>query len=303
MKAKDKMRNFISCFSISYLTIVNAACQLIALCVLLVSCNSHVDQNMVNYSTSVDSALIYYQQGWQEIMDYGDYAAAEVSYRKSLDHDSEFLVGKSVLARLTLDLDERIQLYESIQAGKHAITGDERLILDVYSALTKYTNLRDQKSPLTKRALKDALDMGEHNFRKIVHTYPEEIYLKCEYIEILHSQYGAAQSLDSLNKLVADHQQTNPFLLGYKAILTAEMKNYNEALEYALQLKEQMKNLEVAKPDAILADIYFKMKDYENAKLHADKAFQIDHRNLDASRLKEKIDVKLDSLNGSSVLE
>ena len=51
-----------------------------------------------------------------------------------------------------------------------------------------------------------------------------------------------------------------------------------------------MKNIEVAKPDAILADIYFKMEDYRQAKVHADNAFAIDPRNLDASRLKEKID-------------
>lgn len=229
-------------------------------------------------------------------MDYGDYAAAEVSYRKSLEHDPTFLVGQSVLARLTLDLDERLALYEGIEEGKQAITGDERLILDVYSALTKYTNLRDQESPHTKSALQDAIELGEKNFRKIVHTYPEEVYLKCEYIEMLHSQYGAARSLDSLHTLITISQQDNPFLLGYKAILTAEMKNYDEALKYALQLKEQMSHLEVAKPDAILADIYYKMEDYDNAKNHADRAFDIDPRNLDASRLKEKIDVKLASL-------
>ncbi len=263
---------------------------LVILTVLFLSCNRQTDVNMVSYSTTVDSTLHYYSYGWQQIMDFGDYAGAEVSYRKALDHDSTFLVGKSVLARLTLDLDERLALYKAIEDGKHTVTGDERLILDVYSALTKYTNLRDQKSPQTKTALQDAIILGEKNFRKIVHTYPDEVYLKSEYIEMLHSQYGAEQSLDSLNKLVTIDQQDNPFLLGFKAILTAETKNYEEALNYALQLKEQMKNIEVAKPDAILADIYFKMEDYRQAKIHADNAFAIDPRNLDASRLKEKIE-------------
>ena len=263
---------------------------LVILTALFIACNRQADVKMVSFSTTVDSTLHYYNYGWQQIMDFGDYAGAEVSYRKALDHDSTFLVGKSVLARLTLDLDERLALYETIEEGKHTVTGHERLILDVYSALTKYTNLRDQKSPLTKAALQDAFDLGEKNFRKIVHTYPREVYLKSEYIEILHSQYGAEQSLDSLNKLVTIDQQDNPFLLGFKAILTAETKNYEEALKYALQLKEQMKNIEVAKPDAILADIYFKMEDYRQAKVHADNAFAIDPRNLDASRLKEKID-------------
>ena len=257
---------------------------------MILSCDSQPDVKMVNYSTTVDSTLHYYKYGWKQIMDFGDYAGAEVSYRKALEHDSTFLVGKSVLARLTLDLEERLALYKTIEEEKHTVTGEERLILDVYPALTKYTNLRDQKSPETKSALQDAFDIGEKNFRKIVHTYPDEVYLKSEYIEILHSKYGAAQSLDSLKKLSTIDQQTNPFLLGFKAILTAETKNYEEALKYALQLKEQMMTMGVAKPDAILADIYFKMEDYTKAKVHADNAFTIDPRNLDASRLKEKID-------------
>lgn len=266
---------------------------LVIVCVVFLSCSTKTDKKFVKYTTIVDSTLVYYNKGWQEIMDYGDYAAAEVSYRKALEHDPNFLVGKSVLARLTLNLDERLALYDLIEEQKHTITGDERLILDVYQALTKYTNLRDQKSPEAKRALQEARNMGEYNFRKIVYAYPEEVYLKSEYIEMLHSQYGAKQSLDSLNKLVTISQRNNPFLLGYKAILTAETRNYEDALKYAQQLEELMKDLQVAKPHAILADIYFKMEDFKKAKIHADKAFAIDPRNLDASRLKEKIDTKL----------
>lgn len=40
-------------------------------------------------------------------MDEGRYGEAEVSYGKALAYDAEILVGKSVLARLTLNLDER----------------------------------------------------------------------------------------------------------------------------------------------------------------------------------------------------
>ena len=266
---------------------------LVIVCVFFLSCSTTTTKKFVKYTTTVDSTLFYYKKGWQEIMDFGDYTAAEISYRKALDHDPHFLVGQSVLARLTLDLDERLALYQTIEEKKHRIKGDERLILDVYHALTRYTNLRDQNSSETKNALQEALNLAEYNFRKITHKYPDEIYLKSEYMEILHSQYGAKQSLDSLHKLVTNTQQNNPFLLGYKAILIAETNNYKEALEYAEQLAEQMKNLQVAKPDAILADIYFKMEDYSNAKVYADKAFAIDPRNLDASRLKEKIDAKL----------
>ena len=265
----------------------------VIVCVFFLSCNTTTTKKLVKYSTTVDSTLFYYKKGWQEIMDNGDYGAAEISYRKSLEYDPHFLIGKSVLARLTLDLNERLALYQTIEEQKHTIQGDERLILDVYHALTRYTNLREQKSVEAKSALQDALNLAEYNFREIAYKYPDEIYLKSEYIEILHSQYGAKRSLDSLYKLATTAQQNKPFLLGYKAILTAEMSNFQEALKYAEQLKIQMKDLKVAKPDAILADIYFKMEDYKMAKIHADKAVTLDSRNLDASRLKEKIDTKL----------
>ncbi len=265
----------------------------IALIFSLMSCTSKYSKKFVRYTNSSDSTMIHYNKGWQQIMDFGDYAAAEMSYRKALEYDPNFLVGKSVLARLTLNLEERLNLYQTIEDHKHTIKGNERLILDVYQALTRYTNLRDQKSDMAKSALQEALNIGEYNFRKIVHEYPHEIYLKSEYIEILHAQYGARQTLDSMRKLVTKRQEKTPFLLGYKAILTAETKNFKGALVYAQALAEQMKDVKAAKPDAILADIYFKMEDYKKAKIYADRAFNIDPRNLDASRLKEKIDKKL----------
>jgi len=263
---------------------------LILLIAFLNSCVQKVEKKCVKYSTTSDSTLFYYKKGWEQIMDFGDYTAAERSYRKALTFDVDFLIGKSVLARLTLDLKERLQLYETLENKKYKIKSDERLILDVYIALTKYTNLRDQKLSQSQEALQEAFKLSEKNLGKIVYKYPQEIYLKSEYIEVLHALYGAETALDSLNILTSDSQKLNPFILGYKAILTAETKNYDEALIYANKLVEKLKDKNVAKPSAILADIYFKMEDYKKAKIHADKAIKIDPKNLDASRLKAKID-------------
>lgn len=257
------------------------------------ACNQDIEKHLVHYTTTSDSTMFYYNKGWKQIMDYGDYSKAEVSYRKALTFDENFLVGKSVLARLTLNLDERLSLYKTLETNKSSIKGDERLILDVYIALTHYTNLRDQKLPEAKEVLQNALTLCETNFGNIIHKYPQEIYLKSEYIEVLHSLYGAERILDSINSLTTDAQQLNPFILGYKAILTAETKNYDEAIILANKLVEILKDENVARPDAILADIYYKKKDYKTAKIHADKANKIDPKNLDASRLKAKIDALL----------
>lgn len=263
---------------------------LISFSLLMLFCTPKPESILLEFSTQSDSTMYYYDLGWEQIMDWGDYSAAEASYRKALSFDSSFLVGKSVLARLTRDLEERLSLYNELEREKESITGDERLILDVYIALTYYTNLRDQRSGETNNALQEAFKVGEKNLKVIVHKYPEEVYLKSEYIEVLHAIHGPQVALDSLNNLMINSQLRNPFMLGYKAIMLAELKKYDEALKIAKELSGQMKGQQVAKPDAILADIYFKMEDYQSARRHADLANKIDPNNLDASRLKAKID-------------
>ena len=55
-----------------------------------------------------------------------------------------------------------------------------------------------------------------------------------------------------------------------------------------------MQSYKTPKPYAVLAAIYFKMDSLQKAKSYADKAFQLDPRNLDASRIKTKIDQQLE---------
>ncbi len=259
----------------------------------LSSCSKKNNFDTLTYTTTIDSVMLYYNTGWKQIMDEGNYAKAEISYRKALKLDPDFLIGKSVLARLTTNLKERIVLYDELEKRKTTVSGDERLVLDVYIALTKFTNIREQKPEKAEEALNEAFAIGEQNLREIIHKYPKEVYLKSEYIEVLHAIYGAEKALDSLYALTSENQKDNPFLLGYAAIMEAELKNYNLAIQKANRLKKIINDTLIAKSDAILADIYFKMDSLKIAKKHADRAFKIDSRNLDVSRLKIKINEKL----------
>lgn len=263
-------------------------CFLLILLFLLISCDNQTASGL-KYSTTSD-ALNYYNTGWIQIMDEGRYGASETSYRKVLEYDPDFLVGKSVLARLTLDLDERLKLYKEIKASEKLITGDERLILDVYTTFVKYTNLRDQGDSKSKNALHEALEIAQKNLRKIVHKHPDEIYLKAEYIEILNSLYGPKRALDSLNVLASVTQKDNPFLLGFAASMHAELKGYDEALNNAHRLQTIINDSTQPTTYVVFADIYYQMGKFEIAKNNADKATALDSRNLDASRLKKKID-------------
>ncbi len=204
-----------------------------------------------------------------------------------------FLIGKAVLGRLTLDLGERLQIQKEIQEQREAVKGDERSILEVYEALVAFTNAREQKLPNTKKILQKAFLLAEENLGKIVHKYPDEIYMKAEYIEFLHSRYGPRNALDSLEALTDGDQRENPFLLGHSASMQAEMDNFEVALQQAKRLNELIKDSLIPKPYAIWADIYFQMDSLELAKENADLANSLDPRNLDVSRLKTKIDASL----------
>jgi tetratricopeptide (TPR) repeat protein len=240
-----------------------------------------------------DSALYYYELGWKQIMDEGNYGPAEISYRNALEHDANFLIGKAVLGRLTLDLEERLQIQKELEDDKDAITGDERLIFDVYAALVNFTNARAQKSSDTKKILRKAFRLAEENLGEVTRKYPNEIYMKAEYIEFLHARYGPRNTLDSLKVLTTEVQKENPFLLGFAASMNAEMDNFEVALEQAHRLKEITTDARIPKPYAVLADVYFQMDSLELAKTNANIAHKLDPRNLDASRLKEKIEKKL----------
>ena len=131
---------------------------------LLSSCKSEKTPSL-KYSTTSD-ALKHYNYGWTQIMDEGRYGAAEASYRKVLEYDTGFLIGKSVLARLTLDLEERLKLYKEIQEKKNTITGDESLILEVYTSFVNYTNLRDQGAEANKKHFTGRFATSGKKFKK-----------------------------------------------------------------------------------------------------------------------------------------
>lgn len=247
----------------------------------------------LSYSVQHDSALFYYRRGWEQIMDEGHYGPAEASYRKTLSFDPDFLVGKSVLARLTLDLEERLQLYEELDANKERIQGDERKVLDVYLALTHFTNLREQTPERAGAVLQEVLKLAETNVREVVHRYPNEVYLKAEYLEILHSLHGPQAALDSLAALATPTQRETPFLLGFAASLRAELGEFNRALELAQRLETMQGNAPFPKAFAVWADVYVQMDSLSRAKSYADRAVTLDPRNLDASRLQARIEERL----------
>lgn len=241
------------------------------------------------YSTTSDSALYYFELGWHQIMDEGRYGQAEVSYRKALEFDPGFLVAKATLGRLTLDTLERQDIEAELTGELPGLPADEQALLNLYTDFVRFTNLRDHSPAAARALLLEALPQGQETLGQLVRKYKEEPYLKSEYVELINSNQGAPAALDSLAVLTVDRHAENPFLLGFKASLLAEEKDFEEALQIAHKLVSMTADTTEPKPWAVYADVYFAMDSLEVASKFVNRANRLDPRNLDASRLKARI--------------
>lgn len=259
---------------------------------IFIFCGNLLFSQTLSLSTSVDSARYYYYKGWENVMDFGHYGNSAIAYQKCIEHDANFLIGQCLYGRISDDIVEQKAISALVEKEKTSLDGAELKLLEVYQALLKLMILRQEDPEKAKEQLSVALTLGEENFRKIVHLYPEEIYYKSEYIEILNYNHGAKTALDSLVILATPAQLQNPFLLGYSAMLNAELGEFEIALKKAEQLEKLFVDQKAPKPYVVFGDIYFKMGEYEKAKTNIYKALAIDEHNIDAQRLKKKLSDK-----------
>lgn len=256
---------------------------------VMVALTQKAGAQQLTLSTSSDSSMYYYFEGWRQVMDVGNYTASEIAYRKMMTFDKNFLVGLSLLGRITRDLSERQEIEQTLDKRKTELKGDERLLLDNYIGLVKLTNLGETDSAAAKVQAQTAFKTNESNLVILVHRYPDEIYYKAEYIEVLHHNYGPQRALDSLYSLASPIQRNEPFLLGYAAHMEAEAGNFENALTKAQELAKRIGNKKSPKPDVVYSDIYFKMGKFDKAKSHIEKALKLDPGNIDAQRLEKQI--------------
>jgi tetratricopeptide (TPR) repeat protein len=264
----------------------------ITLSLFILFCASTYGQRL-SLSTESDSAIYYYYEGWRQVMDEGDYTASEKAFRKMMTYDKTFLVGLSQLGRITRDLTERLAIETKLEKRKSEISGDEKLLLNNYLELVKLTNLRETDPEEAKVKVKSIFNTAEKNLQVIVHKYPDEIYYRAEYIEVLHNNYGPTRALDSLYTLLTKKQQNESFLVGYTASLEAEAGHFENASRKANELSTKFAGKNSPKPFVVYADVYFKMKKFEDAQKNVQAALKLDPGNIDAQRLEKKITEQL----------
>jgi len=270
----------------------------IPLILILTSCQQDgqaPENSTLPLTTTSDSTRHYYHQGWKEIMDEGHYGPSEATYRKALEYDPDFLLGKATLGRLTLDTTERRRIERELEDAGQDLPEDERDLLGLYTDFVRFTNMRDHSPAAAYEMLRKVLPGGQDILGRLVHKYPEEVYLKCEYVELINSNHGPERALDSLAVLTKERHTDNPFLMGFKAGLLAETGQHEDALAAANELSVMLdRDDDWPKPQAVYADVYFAMGSLQLAKQHADRAVELDSRNLDASRLQTRIETAIE---------
>ena len=242
-----------------------------------------------DYGTKSDSARYYYTKGWEYIMDNGEWTKSEAAYRKAVTIDPDFLIAKSLLGRLERDLQERQQLLKELQQDQSKATPEERLLLDSYITSIDIITAKELGKSLDINAIKEYYTTAENNLRTFIHKYPNEDYIKAEYIEVIHGQHGPQRALDSMAILASARQKKLPFYISYSAFMESELGHYDTALKKAETLKTVIGDSLKSSPYATYAQIYFDMDSLQLAEKYVNKTLSLEPHHVIAQRLKVKI--------------
>lgn len=247
-----------------------------------------------HYGSKSDSAVFYFNKGWAYIMDYGQWTLSEEAFRKAVELDSSFLVGKSLVGKITKNHHERVRLFEEVNDKMQSASRDDQLLLEITLKTLELFNARDQKIELEPEFVSDFYDLSEKNFRHFVHKYPDESYMKAEYIEVLNAKYGPKRALDSLDLLCSEGQKDLPFFISYAASMESDLGDFKSALAKADRLNTFINNPQIPAPFVLYAQIYSNMDSLKLAKFNIDKAIQLDTNHIIARRLKTDIESRLE---------
>lgn len=253
------------------------------------ACEKRESSKTYTYGTESDSALYYFNKGWEHILDYGQWTLSERAFRKAVEFDSSFIIGKSLIGKNTRDLNERLALLRELRTKEWKVNEDNQLLLEITLETLELFNRRDQGIELSPEFIQNFYNIAELNYRKFIHQYPAESYMKAEYIEVLHAQHGAELALDSLNILTSTIQKEIPFFIHYKAVLESDMKNFEAAFQTANRFKNKMNDPSIPEVHVLFAKIFFQMDSFELAKSYITTGLDLEPNHIIATRLLNNI--------------
>lgn len=222
-------------------------------------------------------------------MDYGLWAEAERSFRRAAQADANFIISKSLVARISTDLSERLELQREIEARIGEVDADGRLLLDVFLLNIQGMNDRDQGLKPGDDFNKRRQAIAIENFGRFLHKYPDDVYIMAEYVEWVHRVEGPAAALATIENDLTETQKIAPFFLRYAASLTAETGKYSEALAQAGEFEALLSNPGYPEQYVLYAEIFQRMGRLEDAGRSIARAVELDPRHIIAVGLQSQI--------------
>jgi len=259
------------------------------------SCEPRTQDTPFIYGTQIDSANYYFLKGWEEILDNGRWTESELAFRKAIEFDPDWLLGKSMIGRITRDSEERQRLFEELNANKEQAGADERLLLDVNMLSMKASNNRDLGVANTPESTKARMQLAERNFGTFARKYPSDDYFKAEYIEFLHANHGAQVALDSLRLQASARQMLLGFYLSYAADLELELGNIERAIAMSMILDETLTDPSYLSPLMVHANIYISLDSLQKASDLVDRVVAADSNHIIALGMQRRLRRELES--------
>lgn len=249
--------------------------------------------NTFNYGTTNDSARHYFLLGWSEIMDNGRWTKSEAAFRKALAFDPDWLLGKSMVGRITQDTEERKAILAELEADFAKADPDEQTLLTVNLLSLQAANHQDEGNPNEADFSRKRWQLAEQYLGAFAKKYPDDDYFKAEHLEIVHLNQGAAAALDTLNRWTSNRQKQLGFYLGFAASLALELGHIKEARQLHTELLTAVPDSSCISPLVLDAQIWMAMDSFRQAKAIIDQAVQMDPKHLIAQNMQTSLEKQL----------
>ena len=95
-------------------------------------------------ATSRLAARVHFAEGWTAIMDEGRWTVAEAAFRAAAEADPDWVLGRTLVGRITTDLAEREEILAWVEERLPGVDPTSRLLADVYVLNLRSANLRQK---------------------------------------------------------------------------------------------------------------------------------------------------------------
>jgi len=238
-----------------------------------------------DYAGAEPAAIAAYQQGFSYILDEGRWTASEAAFREAARLDPDWVMGKTLVARITQDLQERERLLAEIEAGYAGAPEDSRLILEVFLMNIRAANARDRGEQMPEGFAAQRRAVAVENFGLFCERHPGETYLQLERLEWVHNVEGAEATL-ALMETLPEGVLRAPSFAGLEATLRAELGEMDAAWA-AFARFEGMVDDRAPAVAYLRAQLLNAQGDVAGALAAAERAVKLDPKHVLAVRMRD----------------